>query len=407
MNKKRYLYLAIGTIAMTVYGLMYCWTVFSPFVQTYLQVHVSKVSNIFSFCQIGFCLGGLFGGFTYYKLNYKISMVIASCMMFLGLYIASRANSIMVIIIGFSVMYNFMAGFAYKTVLTAVLSWFKDKPGLASGVIVMGAGLTAFMFNTPLSKMIQQTDWQSTMITLACITGILSILSALFIKPQDKVVNKKSTTSETEQVTTQEMMKDSRFYVYFCWSVLLLAGCSSISGTAVNCGLSFGMNHTTAAKLTMIISLSNSLSRIFYGLAYDKFGRNTAMLIATGSFSIAVFLLGIAFVSTSYLLLGIAFLFFGISFGGIPTISSAYILTTFGSEYYPSNFSIHGLYSLFSPFLGTMVYSKLLVITTGGMLAYGYLPIYAVITFVLLMVLNKIIEKRKNRKLSVRTQLAH
>ena len=54
-----------------------------------------------------------------------------------------------------------------------------------------------------------------------------------------------------------------------------------------------------------------------------------------------------------------------------------------------------------------MVYSKLLVITTGGMLAYGYLPIYAVITFVLLMVLNKIIEKRKNRKLSVRTQLAH
>lgn len=93
--------------------------------------------------------------------------------------------------------------------------------------------------------------------------------------------------------------------------------------------------------------------------------------------------------------------------GGIPTISSAYILTTFGSEYYPSNFSIQGLYSLFSPFLGTMVYSKLLVITTGGMLAYGYLPIYAVITFVLLMVLNKIIEKRKNRKLSVRTQLAH
>lgn len=41
------------------------------------------------------------------------------------------------------------AGFAYKALLTSVMTWFNDKPGLASGILVMGAGLTAFVFNVP------------------------------------------------------------------------------------------------------------------------------------------------------------------------------------------------------------------------------------------------------------------
>ena len=394
MSKKRNLYLVIGTIAMIIYGLMYSWTVFSPFVQEEFQIHQSRVANVFSYCQIGFCLGGLFGGFIYYKLNYKISMLFASISIFLGLYITSVAETVTIILIGFSFLYNFMAGFAYKTVLTAVLSWFKDKPGFASGVIVMGAGLTAFVFNTPLSRIIQMYDWHIAMKVLAYIAGFLSLINALCIKPNDAKMQKKNADiSEINQTKTKEMVMSPKFYVYFVWSVLLLASCSSISGTAVNCGLTFGLTATIAAKLTMIISLSNSLNRIVYGIIFDKIGRKCSMRIATYSFVLAVLLIFTAFKINNVYLLMISFLCFGICFGGIPTISSAYILTTFGSKYYPSNFSVQGLYSLFSPILGTMVYSKLLLMTENVVLAYSYLILYACLAIILLGVLNKILKR--------------
>lgn len=397
-SKKRYLYLSIGTVAMTIYGLMYCWTVFSPFVQLGLGIHASRVANVFSFCQISFCLGGLFGGFTYYKFDYRKSMLCASILIFLGLFLASKANSIYMIILGFSFMYNFMAGFAYKSVLTAVLSWFKDKPGLASGIIVMGAGLTAFLLNSPLAKIIEASSWNNAMFFLACIAGFLSLLNALIIKPFNKSKVNKGAMQSGEQVSTKDMLKDSRFYVYFIWSVLLLAGCSSISGTAVSCSLSFGLIPTIAAQTTMIISLSNSLSRVFYGIFYDKFGRKVAMAIATSSFVLAVISLYTAFYFKEVKILLMAFLFFGISFGGIPTISSTYILVTFGSENYPSNFSIQGLYSLFSSILGTMLYSRILYNTNNQVLSYSYLIVYACVVIILFFLLNLLLNKKRKSK---------
>lgn len=321
-------------------------------------------------------------------------MLFASVTIFLGLYIASVAKSIDLILLGYSFLYNFMAGFAYKTVLTAVLSWFKDKPGFASGVIVMGAGLTAFVFNTPLSKTIQVFDWHIAMKILASIAGLLSLLNALFIKPNnEKISSSSNKIDDIGQVNTKQMIVNSKFYVYFIWSVLLLASCSSISGTAVSCGLSFGLNATSAARLTMIISLSNSLSRIVYGIIYDKLGRKYAMQVATYAFILAVSCLFIAFKISNIYCLMISFLCFGICFGGIPTISSAYILTTFGNKYYPSNFSVQGLYSLFSPLIGTMVYSKLLLLTENIVFAYSYLIFYAFLAIILNGMLNRIIAK--------------
>ena len=191
------------------------------------------------------------------------------------------------------------------------------------------------------------------------------------------------------------MMKSPKFYVYFVWSVLLLAGCSSLTGTAVSCGISFGISATMAATLSMIISLFNSLSRVFYGIIYDKIGRKTAMGIATTLFVMAVAILYAAFALGSTPLLAVSFIFVGLSFGAVPTISSAYILTTFGRKYYPSNFSIQGTYTLFSPFLGTMLFGALFSASQSYPRSYGYLIVYAVLAAGLFIGLNALLHSRK------------
>lgn len=394
---KRYFYLGLGSLAMCVFGLMYNWTVFSPAVSAQLNVSAASVANVFSVCQICFCAGGVLSGFIYYRVPFRASMLIASLMIGVGLFLTSRADQVAMIYACYSVLFSLGAGFAYKALLTTVMTWFNDKPGLASGVLVMGAGLTAFVFNVPTSLIIESLGWRTAMLLLALIAFVLSLVVSLIVRPRG-IVRKAGKLEEREeegQVSTGQMMKSTRFYVYFIWSVLVLAGCSSLTGTAVSCGISFGIGATMAATLSMIISLFNSVSRVFYGIIYDKIGRKTAMGIATTLFIIAVIILYCAFTLGSTALLAVSFIFVGLSFGAVPTISSAYILTTFGKKYYPSNFSIQGTYTLFSPFLGTMLFSALFTATQSYPLSYSYLIAYALIALGLFFGLNRLLNNPK------------
>ena len=394
---KRYFYLGLGSLAMCVFGLMYNWTVFSPAVSAQLNVSAASVANVFSVCQICFCAGGGLSGFIYYRVPFRASMLIASLMIGVGLFLTSRADQVAMIYACYSVLFSLGAGFAYKALLTTVMTWFNDKPGLASGVLVMGAGLTAFVFNVPTSLIIESLGWRTAMLLLALIAFVLSLVVSLIVRPRG-IVRKAGKLEEGEeegQVSTGQMMKSTRFYVYFIWSVLVLAGCSSLTGTAVSCGISFGISATMAATLSMIISLFNSVSRVFYGIIYDKIGRKTAMGIATTLFIIAVIILYCAFTLGSTALLAVSFIFVGLSFGAVPTISSAYILTTFGKKYYPSNFSIQGTYTLFSPFLGTMLFSALFTATQSYPLSYSYLIAYALIALGLFFGLNRLLNNPK------------
>ena len=394
---KRYFYLGLGSLAMCVFGLMYNWTGFCPAVSAQLNVSAASVANVFSVCQICFCAGGVLSGFIYYRVPFRASMLIASLMIGVGLFLTSRADQVAMIYACYSVLFSLGAGFAYKALLTTVMTWFNDKPGLASGVLVMGAGLTAFVFNVPTSLIIESLGWRTAMLLLALIAFVLSLVVSLIVRPRG-IVRKAGKLEEGEeegQVSTGQMMKSTRFYVYFIWSVLVLAGCSSLTGTAVSCGISFGISATMAATLSMIISLFNSVSRVFYGIIYDKIGRKTAMGIATTLFIIAVIILYCAFTLGSTALLAVSFIFVGLSFGAVPTISSAYILTTFGKKYYPSNFSIQGTYTLFSPFLGTMLFSALFTATQSYPLSYSYLIAYALIALGLFFGLNRLLNNPK------------
>lgn len=398
---KRYFYLGLGSLAMCVFGLMYNWTVFAGAVRAELNVSAASVANVFSVCQICFCAGGVLSGFIYYRVRFRASMIAASLMILAGLFLTSRAENVMMIYVCYSVMFSLGAGFAYKALLTSVMTWFNDKPGLASGILVMGAGLTAFVFNVPTSLIIESTGWRTAMTLLAGIAFGLSLLTAVVVRPRGVVKQAGTLATEEEgQVSTGQMMKSARFYVYFIWSVLVLAGCSSLTGTAVSCGVSFGISATMAATLSMIISLFNSLSRVFYGIIYDKIGRKTAMGIATTLFLTAVAILYCAFTLGSTTLLAVSFIFVGLSFGAVPTISSAYILTTFGKKYYPSNFSVQGTYTLFSPFLGTMLFSALFTATQSYPASYSYLIVYALLAAVLLTALNRLLTPGRENNLS-------
>ena len=383
---------------MCTYGLMYNWTVFSSSIQNSVGCSIASASMVFSFSQISFCSGGLISGFLYRKLNFSRSMIFAAFMIGSGLLLTSYGTDIRLMYLTYSMMLNLGAGFAYKSLLTAIIAWFPDNPGFASGVLLMGTGLSAFVFNLPTTYAISIMGWQNSMRLVSIIAFTTSLLAALIIKQNQDDLQSMSIEDDDSDVTTKNMLHSSKFYIYFAWSILLLAGCTSISGNAVLVAKSVGVTVSIAAILSMVISLFNSLSRVAYGIIYDKKGRQMAMTISTVLFALAIASLFIVFVAGITEFIFVAYVFIGLSFGAIPSISSTYILKTFGKKYYPSNFSIQGTYSLFSSILGTTLFGVLYSQTNTLSLSFSYLIVYAVLAFVLLLILNQIFKKNSVQK---------
>jgi len=386
-------YLLLGAFAMCTYGLMYNWTVFSASVQNSVGCSVASASMVFSFSQISFCSGGLISGFLYRKLNFNHSMIFATFMIGTGLLLTSYGNDIKLMYLTYSMMLNLGAGFAYKSLLTAIISWFPKNPGFASGVLLMGTGLSAFVFNLPTTYAIQMMGWRSSMRLVGGIAFTISLLASLIIKQNQEDQQRLTIADSDDDVTTKNMLHSSKFYIFFAWSILLLAGCTSISGNAVLVAKSVGVTVSVAAILSMVISLFNSLSRVVYGIIYDKKGRKMAMTISTVLFALAVMSLFMVFIAGIDEFIFVAFVFIGLSFGAVPSISSTYVLKTFGKKYYPSNFSVQGTYSLFSSILGTTLFGLLYSQTNTLSLSFSYLIVYAIMAFGLLLGLNQIFKK--------------
>lgn len=237
----------------------------------------------------------------------------------------------------------------------------------------MGAGRTAFVFNVPMTSLISKYGWRSAMQTLSIISLITTMAASLLIKQNtsNTSCSSNSTVNRNEHnISTSQMLKSSSFWLFFIWSILLMVGCTSVMENSVSCGISFGVNAKTAALLSTFISLANSLSRIFYGYLYDKKGRKVTMLLASTLFFLSGILLSTSISIKSVILLGCSFLFIGLTFGSIPTISTIYILKQYGSKYYPSNFAIQYLYSLVSSIFGTILFSTLFSKTANYFQSY-------------------------------------
>ena len=397
---KKKVFLTLGTLCMCLYGLMYNWTVYSEAVCKDFCCSLAQFNTVFSVCLIFFALGGLISGFLYGKIDYRLSMAVASLAMGIGIIASSFSPKIEWVYLLYGVLFGFAAGFSYRTLLTCIISWFPEAAGFASGVLLMGTGLTAFVFNVPTSYMIQSRGWRFALCSLGVIVLVITMVSALAIVPSKEKTapGRQEGTDGDGEYTVTEMVRNPKFLLFFPLSVLLLATCTTVFGNSNAIAISFGTTATTAAAITMVISLFNTSGRVVFGIIFDRKGRKTTMAISMAFFLAGVVLLFAAMSSRSLALLGVAFGFIGICFGSVPSIASTYILTTFGRRHYPENFSVQGMYSFFSSFIGSSFLSVLLAKYNNYPQAIRFLGVYACVAAVLYLTLELWFRKDKQNK---------
>src|SRR5438132_2191656 len=178
------------------------------------------------------------------------------------------------------------AAFVYSGSIGSALKWFKDRRGLAVGIMAAGFGGGTALFIPFISSMIASRGYQSAFIATGLFQGVVIIAVAQFLRhpPPEAATAKPATTAGSQlgrrHFTTLEMLRTSQFYVMYAMFVLMATGGLLVTANAGPMARSWGL---TAGALTLAATLSplaNGASRIFWGWVSDYIGRETTMVLA-------------------------------------------------------------------------------------------------------------------------------
>lgn len=372
MNNKRWLYLGVATISTLFLGLIYAWSLFrAPFSEVFKTWTVAQMSMTFTISMIMFCLGGLIGGQLGKKFGVKVRILIAAVLLLVGFFMVSTLNpadasgSLMKLYIFYGIFGGGGVGIGYNAVITTITKWFPDKVGLASGIMLMGFGLGGLALGSVVTKFIAGIGIFSTFKLLAIAIFVVLLVAAIIIKapeaPTAGASKAAAADDNTHHYTSAEMMKTSRFWIFFLWAIALNSAGLMVINSAANISVAYG----GSAVLGMIVSLFNGAGRIVAGNNFDRFGRKTSSIVNNIFMIIAGALLIAGGVSHSLILVVIGLIFVGLSYGGTPTITSAYVNKAFGAKYFATNFSIANFSLIPAAIIGPIISAKLLEAAGG------------------------------------------
>ena len=138
------------------------------------------------------------------------------------------------------------------------------------------------------------------------------------------------------------MLRTPHFYAMYAMFVMMAIGGLMVTAQAGPMAQSFGLAASALTLAATVSPLANAASRIFWGWASDRIGRERAMIIAFVLQAIALLLvLGVGQVSAGWFALTLVFVYF--TWGEIYSLFPSMLADYFGSRHATSNYGV--LYS--------------------------------------------------------------
>jgi len=229
----RWVYAIVGVIVLLFAGLVYAWSVLStPIGAEFTGWTKAQLSLTFTLVMILFCIGSLLCGLLAGRLSAKNAVRLGAVLFLAGFFIASRCQSPLTLYLGFGVLCGLGSGLSYNAVMSTMVRWFPDRPGLISGVLLMGFGGGSFL----IGKLYQAWTpagvggWRTSFLVLGIVCfAVLAVCSFFFVAPGAdftapavKGGNAVSRPAAAD-VTPGQMLKKTTFWLYYVWAIAVSA----------------------------------------------------------------------------------------------------------------------------------------------------------------------------------------
>ncbi len=391
----RWLYLAVGTVAMLFAGIIYAWSILKvPFAEEF-GWSATALSLNFTLTMSFFCAGGLLGAQIAKRTGHRFAIILAGILGAAGFMLTSFLSeaSVILLYISYGAVAGTGIGIAYNVVIATVNAWFPDKKGLCSGVLMMGFGASALVLGNIASALFESsTGWRHTYIFLGIGLGLVLILAALLLKKPDENVllptPKAKAAASNPDMSPMQMLKRPSFYFAFLYLVFLTAVGSAVISFARDLALDVGASVALATTLVGVLSVCNGLGRIITGALFDALGCRKTMLIAAllTVAAAGVTLLAVLMGNLVLCILGLCLT--GLSYGASPTTASAFTANFYGTKYFSTNMAIMVFNMMGASFVATLC-GSLLSSSGGFTVPFAVLLALSVGAFVLNLFIKK------------------
>jgi OFA family oxalate/formate antiporter-like MFS transporter len=259
------------------------------------------------------------------------------------------------------------AAFVYSGSIGSALKWFKDRRGLASGIMAAGFGGGTALFIPFISSMLESSGHRATFLATGVLQGLVILVMAQFLRhPPAEAASTKPAGAAAQQVgkrqfTTLEMLRTPQFYAMYVAFVLMSTGGLLVTANAGPIARSWGH---AAAVLTLAATLSplaNGASRIFWGWVSDRMGRENTMIVAFVLQAIFLYMVvAVGQASAAWFVFGLVMVYFtwGEIYSLFPATSGDYFGTRHATSNYAVLYTAKGTASIMGGYVSALLYEQ-------------------------------------------------
>ena len=331
-------------------GEIYAFSVFKVPLKDHFDTKLTPIGIIFSIAIAMLGLSAAFGGRWVERVGPRKAMALAATCWGSGFLIGAvgvATTQLWIVYLGIGFIGGIGLGIGYISPVSTLIKWFPDRPGMATGLAIMGFGGGALIASPLESKLLStfadrpQDALVGSFVVLGCVYFVVMMLGAMAVrvppegwrpagwKPRE---HGESSMITSANVTATNAVKTRQFWLL--WTVLfcnVTAGIGILEQAAPMIQDFFpSVTAAAAAGFVGLLSLCNMSGRFVWSSTSDVVGRRPTYMGYLGIGAILYLLLataGTASIALFVLFTGIILSFYGGGFATVP----AYLKDLFGT----------------------------------------------------------------------------
>ena len=334
------------TFLQICFGTVYAWSFFQTLLVRQLGWSFTETAWAFSLAIFSLGTSAAWAGALLPRVGPRRLAVAGSLMFSSGYLLAGLAlhlDYLPLFYVGYGVIGGAGIGLGYVTPVATVAKWFPDKKGLATGIVVMGFGVGAFLLSKGLAPLLVAHlagDLSRIFLGLGVIfAAVLLPCSLLLSNPPVAAGAVVEQTPSDESDSVAPYLRSSEFVLM--WIVFffnIAAGISVISFQSELLQEVWSLADPSVepatlaeygATLIAVSSLCNGVGRLFWGLLSDRLGRVQVFRILLAS-QMVVF--GILMTERNPWVFSVLVCYILLCFGGGFATMPSFVLDVFGPQ---------------------------------------------------------------------------
>ncbi|MFF4655323.1 OFA family MFS transporter [Streptomyces sp. NPDC001381] len=329
-------------------GQAYAWSVFKPPLESALGLSGTQSALPFQVAIVMLGLSAAFGGTLVERNGPRWAMTVALVCFSSGFLISAlgaATEQYWLIVLGYGFVGGIGLGIGYISPVSTLIKWFPDRPGMATGIAIMGFGGGALIASPWSAQMLESFGADHSGIALAFL--VHGTAYAVFMTLGVLLVRVPRTARSTAaagpaavtgvQVSARSAVRTPQFWclwVVLCMNVTAGIGILEKAAPMITdffAGTSTPVSVTAAAGFVALLSAANMAGRIGWSSTSDLIGRKNIYRLYLGAGALMYALIALFGDSSKPLFILCALVILSFYGGGFATIP-AYLKDLFGTH---------------------------------------------------------------------------